>query len=184
MRQLCLILFSCWLGFAQGVPTEWESKKTIVNLEESMSTVLRSMNALDRESWKQSPAAQSYLQQFESAKGQIESLQQGARELQQRPEELGVALEIFFRLESVDFLLQTVREAAQKFNSSEQADQLAQSIAKSEAERDAFRAYLLDLAKDKDARYRVLEGEAQRCRENVNTPKPPVRRPFPGTKKP
>lgn len=155
---------------SHSVPTEWEARKTIEKLQNALNGITEAMRGIDQEAWKDSPASGSYLEQFAAAERQIDSAQRASRDLAQRPDQLGTALEIFFRLESLDYLLGAVKEAARKFNPDSQSETFEIKVGESIAVREEYRAYLLDLAKDRDAKLQIFEKEAQRCREIVNTP--------------
>ncbi len=168
------LLFAASILFAQGVPTEWEARKKIDALGASVSDVEGALGRLDAERWKKASAPDAYVEQLDSAKRQLASSRQALAELRENPEKLSTAFEIFLRFESLDFMLNTVREAARKYETPEAADDLEAKLGASLGSRDQFRAYLLDLAKERDAQFAVLVKEAQRCRAEVNVPPAPA----------
>jgi hypothetical protein len=168
------LLFIAATLFAQGVPTEWEARKKIDVLSASVGEVEGTLGRLDVERWKKALAPDAYLEQLESAKRQLVSSRQALAELRENPEKLSTAFEIFLRFESLDFMLNSVREAARKYENPEVADDLEAKLGASLGSRDQFRNYLLDLAKERDAQFAVLVKEAQRCRTEVNAPPAPA----------
>jgi len=155
---------------SQGVPTEWEARKKIDALSASVADVEAALGKLDVERWKKALAPDAYLEQLESAKRQLGSSKAALSELRESPEKLSTAFEIFLRFEALDFMLNSVREAARKYEDGAAADDFEAKIGASLGARDQFRTYLLDLAKERDAQYAVLLKEAQRCRTEVNAP--------------
>lgn len=163
--------------FAQGVPTEWEARKKVDALSTSVTEVESALGRLDAERWQKAMAPEAYLEQLQGAKRQLASSKQALVELRENPEKLSTAFEIFLRLEALDFMLQSVREAARKYEEAAVADEFEAKIGGSVGARDQFRTYLLDLAKERDAQFAVLLKEAQRCRGELNAV------PAPGVKK-
>lgn len=157
----------------QGVPTEWEARKKIDALSAGVAEIDGAVGRLDVERWKKALAPDAYLEQLESAKRQLASSRQAIAELRESPEKLSTAFEIFLRFEALDFMLQSVREAARKYEEAASADEFEAKIGASMGARDQFRTYLLDLAKERDAQHAVLLREAQRCRTELNAPPAP-----------
>ncbi len=155
---------------SQGVPTEWEARKKIDVLSSSVADVEAALGKLDVDRWRKALAPDAYLEQLESAKRQLASSKAALSELRESPEKLSTAFEIFLRFEALDFMLNSVREAARKYEDAAAADDFEAKIGASLGARDQFRTYLLDLAKERDAQYAVLLKEAQRCRTEVNAP--------------
>jgi ribosomal protein L16 Arg81 hydroxylase len=167
------LLFVALSAFSQGVPTEWEARKKIDELSARVADVETALSLLDLERWKKAEAPGAYAEQYEAAKRQMASARQAMQELRESPERLATAFEIFLRFEAVDHMLDSVREAARKYDDTAAADALEAKLGATLTARDRFRTYLLDLAKERDAQYAVLVKEAQRCRTEVNTPPAP-----------
>lgn len=179
--KVCLLFIAIGLSAQesqhQGVPTEWEARKKIDALTTSVGEVETALGRLDAERWRKALAPDAYLEQLDSAKRQLGSSKAALAELRENPEKLSIAFEIFLRFESLDFMLNSVREAARKYEEAATADDFEAKIGASMGARDQFRTYLLDLAKERDAQHEVLLKEAQRCRTEVNAPPtPPARK--------
>ena len=78
-----------------------------------------------------------------------------------------MALDLYFRLQAVEWRLQSLSEGARKYQSPAAGDQLAEAVGVHATKRDQLREYITDLAAQNEQEFAVMEREAQRCRDSA-----------------
>ena len=131
---------------------------------------------LTPQAWVEQGAPAAYVAQWQSAQQELDYLDQTARALEKQPEKLTAALDVYFRLQGVEWRLESLSEGARKYQNPAAGDQLAEAVGVHATKRDQLRQYITDLAAQNEQEFAVVEREAQRCREEQNTPRPAARR--------
>jgi hypothetical protein len=126
--------------------------------------LLPALDKVDAQAWVEKGASETYVAQLQSAKEQAKALSDGARALARNPEKLAALLELFLRIESLDTMLRSLEEGIRKYQTPNVADSIASLAAAGGANRERFRAYMLNLAAERDQQFEVMDREAQRCR--------------------
>ena len=101
--------------------------------------------------------------------------------LSRNPEKLSGALQLFFRLEGLRTMLNSLQEGARKYQGPQVAQALAAVYAEGGANRERLRSYIINLAAEREHQFEVMDREAQRCRATFMAPAPPAK--TPGRKK-
>ena len=127
---------------------------------------------LTPQNWVEKGAPAAYVAQWQGAQQELDYLDQTARALEKQPEKLTAALEVYFRLQGVEWRLESLSEGARKYQSPAAGDQLAAAVGVHATQRDQLRQYITDLATQNEQEFAVVEREAQRCRDDKNTPRP------------
>jgi hypothetical protein len=155
-----------------GIPAEWDVQKRMSALVEHVQrfdSVLAEMHA---EEWVKKGAPQAYVAQVARTRTEIGYLVGSSQELAAHPERMTMALETFFRMESVDAMLRSLAGGVRKYQSAAMGDELDGAIADAAADRSRLRQYLVELAADREQQFKVMDQEAQRCRAALARPTP------------
>jgi hypothetical protein len=164
-------------GQAQGptapsVPASWDVSKSVGELAAQVAQLKPLLAQLTPQDWVDKGASTAYVAQWQGARQELDYLDQTARVLEKQPEKLSAALDVYFRLQGVEWRLQSLSEGARKYQGAAAGDQLAQAVGADATKRDQLRQYITDLATQNEQEFAVVEREAQRCREDKNTPRP------------
>ncbi len=129
------------------------------------------LEKIDARSWIDQGASETYSEQLQAAKDQVHALSDGALALAKNPERLSPALEIFFRMQSIDSMLQSVEEGIRRYGDKADAQTLAALQAASSANRERLQRHIVSLAAEREREFQAMDSEAQRCRAIVTAPK-------------
>ncbi|MGE5646494.1 MAG: hypothetical protein ACM336_11945 [Acidobacteriota bacterium] len=166
IRAAALTAFCAAGLFAQsgGIPPEWEVQKQLTTLTEHVERIKPVLAQLKPEDWIKQGAPAAYGDQLKRTSAEIDYLIGSAKELTARPEKITIALEAFFRMQSVDAMLRSVAAGVRKYQNPAAADLLQSLLADTSADREKLRQYIVDLAADREQQFSVMDREAQRCR--------------------
>jgi hypothetical protein len=89
------------------------------------------------------------------------------------PERLAGALQLFFRLESLETMISSLQQGAARYQSPQAAQSLASLYAEGGANRQRLRSYIINLAAEREHQFDVMDREAQRCRATLTAAPPP-----------
>lgn len=170
---------SLWGQAAPSVPAPWDVSRSVRELAAQVAQLKPVLAQLNPQDWVDKGAPQAYVAQWQGARQELEYLDQTARLLEQQPEKLTAALEVYFRLQGVEWRLESLSEGARKYQSPAAGDQLAAAVGEHATKRDQLRQFITDLATQNEQEFSVVEREAQRCREDQNKLAPPARSPAP-----
>ena len=174
----------CWSGSLWGqaapsVPASWDVSRSVRELAAQVAQLKPVLAQLTPQDWVEKGAPAAYVAQWKGARQELEYLDQSARALEQQPEKLTAALDVYFRLQGVEWRLESLSEGARKYQSPSAGDQLAAAVGEHATKRDQLRQYITDLASQNEQEFAVVEREAQRCREDLNRLPPPAKAPAP-----
>ncbi len=172
---LPMAAISLWGQTAPSVPASWDVSKSVGELAAQVAKLKPVLAQLTPQDWVASKGApEAYVAQWQGAQQELDYLAQSAGALEKQPEKLTAALDLYFRLQTVEWRLQSLSEGAHKYQSPEAGDQIAEAVGADATKRDQLRQYITDLAAQNEQEFSVVEREAQRCREQQNrTAAPP-----------
>jgi hypothetical protein len=153
--QLCLcgfaFLFLAGSAGAQsgGVAPEWVVRKDLATLVEHVQQLKPIVEQVKPQEWQGAPPGYMIV---------------SAQTLAAKPEKLTAALTAYFRLQSLDLLLRSYAEGIRRYQNPALAELLHGVLSSAGADRDKLRQYVMDLASNQEAEFRVASEEAQRCR--------------------
>ena len=183
MKSLLLcfpvVSISLWGQAAPSVPAPWDVSKSVSELAAQVAKLKPVLAKLTPQAWVEKGAPVAYVGQWQSAQQELDYLDQTARALEKQPEKMTAALDLYFRLQAVEWRLQSLSEGARKYQSPAAGDQIAEAVGVHATKRDQLREYITDLAAQNEQQLAVMDREAQRCREEQNTS-----RPLPGSAAP
>lgn len=161
----------------QGVPEEWDVRTMIQNLKSQTQRLKPILDQIQPEAWVSQGAPAEYVTQWKSAQTELGYLMQLTDTLTKQPDRLTVALDTYFRMQSMDVWLGSLMEGIRKYQNPAVAELVQGIMNENGASRDRLREYVRDLASEKEQEFQIADREAQRCRGTLmrETPAPPRR---------
>jgi hypothetical protein len=154
-----------WAAQSAGVPTEWDIRKNLDAIVAYTTRLQSVLDQIDPKTWVSKGAPEQYVSQWNSSRTQAKALATSAQILGRNPEKLTGTLETYFRLQSLESSLNSLGEGIRKYQNPALADLLGGIVAENGANRERLQQYVMDLAGERENEYRVVDQEAQRCRE-------------------
>jgi hypothetical protein len=154
-----------------GLETDWDIAAALQEIGAHAGRLLPALNRIDARSWVDQGASETYAEQLQGAKDQSQAVVDAAKALAKNPERLPVALELYFRMQSIDSMLASVEEGMRKYQTVASAQGLASLQAESGPNRDRLQRYIVNLAAEREQELHVMDQEAQRCRAALTAPK-------------
>ena len=167
LASICL-----WGQAAPSVPAPWDVSKSVSELAEQVAKLKPVLAQLTPQAWVEQGAPSAYVAQWQSAQQELDYLEQTARALEKQPEKMTAALDLYFRLQAVEWRLQSLSDGARKYQNPAAGDQIAEAVGMDATKRDQLREYITDLAAQNEQQLAVMDREAQRCREQQNAAHP------------
>ena len=167
---LALISMLPLCGAAQqaGVPTEWDVQKLVQEMAAQSGRMLPLIEQIRPKEWVTRGASDTYVQQWDAAHSQAASLKLSVDNLVREPARLTAALDSYFRMQNLETVLTSLIEGVRKYQNPALADLLRGVMSENSVSRQQLRQYLVDLAAIKEDEFKVMDREAQRCREAIS----------------
>jgi uncharacterized membrane protein YccC len=151
-----------------GVPTDWDVQKLVKAIADQSARFQPLVEQIRPKEWVAKGASDTYVQQWDSAHAQAQTVKLSADNLVREPERLTAALDAYFRLQNLEVVLTSLIEGVRKYQNPALADLLRSVLSENSASRQQLRQYLVDLAAINEQEYKVMDEEAQRCRESIS----------------
>jgi len=163
---VCLSLAPLFAALAQtpGLPAEWEINQNMETLAGHVQRFKPILEEVRPESWTEKGAPETYQKQWRSVGEEIGFLLPSTLELSRQPERLTLALEILFRIQSLDSMLRSMDEGIRKYQNPALADMLRATMTDVNVQQEKLRQYVVALAAAKEQEWKIMDQEAQRCR--------------------
>ena len=115
--RCALFLFPLACVFAQdaGIASEWDVKTRMAAMANDGGRLEDLLRRARPQEWVEKGAPDAYFRQLESARTNMQVLIAGTEKLAKDPERLSTALEVLFRMDTMDLLLQSLQGAIRKF---------------------------------------------------------------------
>jgi hypothetical protein len=184
MKLSLPLFFLCLLAPGQtpsGVSAAWDISPTIGALSAQAKRLKPILDQLTPQEWVSKGAPTAYVTQWQGAQDDLGYLVDYANALEKQPERLTVALDTYFRLQSLELRLDSLVGGVRSYQNPAVGDLLVGVLGENSANRDMLRQYITDLAATKEQEFKIVDQEAQRCR-GVLTRSAPAR-PAPAAKK-
>jgi len=153
-----------------GLETDWAIAAALQEIGVHATRLLPALKQIDARSWVDQGASETYAEQLQAAQDQTQALADGVKTLAKDPEKLSLALELYFRMQSIDSMLGSVEEGMRKYQNPASAQALVSLQAEAGPNRDRLQRYLVDLAAVREQQLHVMDQEAQRCRGTLTAP--------------
>lgn len=160
---------------AAGLEPTWDIAVVLNEIGANSARLLPALDRFDPKAWVAKGASETYIEQWQSCRDQARALADGAKALAKNPERLSAGLEIFFRLDGLERMMNSIEQAARRYQSAAAVQTLEQVYAEGGANRERFRQYIVTLAADRERQFEAMDKEAQRCRAALVAAPPPVR---------
>jgi hypothetical protein len=162
-------------------PQQLEMRQILEDLSGQAKRLIPILEQIDPNVWITAKGApDTYRSQWRTSQDQLKALIQDCAALAKDPERLPVALQTYFRVQSLQLNLQSLVEGMRRYQNPALADLLAGVAAEGSSQRERFQQYIMSLATDRDQMFGIMDHEAQRCRQilsNQGTPaRPPARK--------
>ncbi len=169
-RPIAFRLVILWLALqatpgaalAQTLPPEWEVRKQLADLVSQTERLGPLVKKIEPAKWSGAPEA--YLAQQTSILQQIQYVSQVVAALARQPERMTLALDVYFRLQSLEGQVLSFTDGIRRFQNPAIADLLAGLTNETAASRERLREYVKELVAMREQERDILEKEAQRCR--------------------
>ncbi len=165
-----VLLQLCAYAQQASVPTEWDVQKMVQGIAAQSARIQPMVAEIHPREWAAGGAVDSYVQQWDSARSQADTLKLSADNLLREPARLTSALDTYFRLQNLEVSLDSLIDGVRKYQNPALADLLRSVLAENSSSRQQLRQYVTDLAAIKEQEFKVMDAEAQRCREMVTRP--------------
>ena len=172
MKHLLLFPLLVPAACAQGVATPWDTTPMIASLSSQAARLKPILDQLTPRDWVAKGAPDAYIAQWKGAQDELVFLTDSAKALEKQPERLPLALDTYFRLQSLELRLNSLVEGVRNYQNPAVGDLLIGVAAENSANRDKLRQYITDLATTKEQEFEIADKEAQRCRGSLSKPTP------------
>ena len=169
-RPITFALVILWLAIqasqgvaiAQTLPPEWEVRQQLADLVSQTERLGPLVKKIEPAKWPDAPEA--YAAQQRSILQQIQYVSQVVAALARQPERMTLALDVYFRLLSLEGQVLSFTDGIRRFQNPAVADLLASLMNETAASRERLREYVKELVAMREQERDILEKEAQRCR--------------------
>ncbi|MFB3829351.1 MAG: hypothetical protein ACE15B_21460 [Bryobacteraceae bacterium] len=151
-----------------GLTPVWDIGAVLKEIGAHAGRLVPLLDQADPSGWILKGAPEAYVAQWKSCKEQAAALAGDAAALAKSPETLPGALKVFFRMQSLEFSLNSLGAGIRRYQNPALADLLASVAAENGANRERFQRYIVDLAAQREEEYRIMDHEAQRCRAQLS----------------
>jgi len=152
------------VSLAQGIAEPWDVAIAAQNMALQAARLEPLLDQLKPLDWPAGAATGTYIRQVQGARDEVRYLVGAAQSLSKQPEKLSMALETYFRLQSVENQVESVAEGTRRYQDQKIADSMIGVMSSNGTNRDQLRQYISDLAQTREQEYKVADSEAQRCR--------------------
>jgi len=160
-----------------GLQPDWDIGAIVEEISAHATRLLPTLDKVDAEAWVAKGASETYMAQLQSSKDQARAIVRNAEVLARTPEKLSACLEMYFRIQGLEQMIDSLVEGIRKYQDPALASELVGQSAENGANRNRFQSYIVSLASQREQECAVMDREAQRCRSIVATqppPKPPA----------
>lgn len=164
MKFLLALVFLPAALSAQSVSADWDVSKSVAALSAQAARLKPILDQLTPQQWVAKGAPQTYVQQWKGAEDELGYVVNSAKALEKQPERLTLALDTYFRLQSLEMRLNSLADGVRTYQNPAVGDLLLGVLAENSLNRDHLRQYITDLAAQKEQEFQIVDKEAQRCR--------------------
>ncbi len=145
----------------------WDNSPHARELSAQAALLKPLLDQLTPDDWVAQGAPDTYVSQWRTAKQELEDLTNAALKLEQQPQRLTAAIDTYFRMQSLEWHLESVIDATRKYQSQQIGDQLLSTLRSNSGYRDNLRQYILELSTRKEQEFTIMTRDAQMCREQL-----------------
>jgi hypothetical protein len=172
---LATILRIAAVAQSPGVPEEWDVRTLAHNLDIQAQHLQPVLDQVKPETWISKGAPEAYLTQWKSSEAELRYLLQSSQAFARQPDRLPLALDTFFRMQSMETMLGSLIDGIRKYQNAAVGDLVQGIMNENSGNRERLRQYIVDLANEKEQEFQIADKEAQRCRGTLLRPPAPTR---------
>jgi len=165
---LFIAAVSCVSAQQSTMQNEWDIHKTLDAIALHADRLARFVDQIHPENWIAAGGPEAYVSQAKTCHSELLAIAASARELSRNPEKLTGALQLLFRIRTLETMLGSLGEGLRKYQNPPMADMLLGAVAENAGNRDRLQQYSLELAMAKEQEFHVADEEAQRCRQSLS----------------
>ena len=154
--------------FAAAQTAVWDDSPHATALAEQAARLKPLIAQLTPDEWVAKGAPPAYLTQLDHARQDIDSLANAATQFDRQPNKLTLALDTYFRLQTIEWEFDSILEAVRRYQNPAIADLMVGVLRGNSANRDALREFITDLAARKELEFTVISQDAQACRVQLS----------------
>lgn len=151
-----------------GVAAPWDVRKMLDNLKVQVTQLSPLLDQMKPDDWVKQGAPYAYVQQWQALKIELGYFQTSAESLAKKPDKMPLALDTYFRLESLQSQLASLIAGVRKYHNPSVADIMQALVDEGNRNHGQMRQYVIDLANDQEHEFEVMDAEAQRCRSMLS----------------
>ena len=151
----------------QGLPEEWDVRTFLQGLKTHAQRLKPILDQIQPETWISQGAPEQYVTQWKTCQNELGYLLQLTDSLSKQPERLPLALDTYFRMQSMDVMLGSLLEGIRKYQNPAVAEIVQSVMNENSGNRERLQEYLHELATEKEQEFQIADREAQRCRGNL-----------------
>jgi len=169
----CSVLFFvaavlCASAQQPTMQNEWDIHKTLDAIALHADRLAPFIDQIHPENWIAAGAPEAYVSQAKTCHSELLAIAASARDLSRNPEKLTGALQLLFRIRTLETMLGSLGEGLRKYQNPPMAEMLHGAVAEDAGNRDRLQQYSLELAIAKEQEFHVADEEAQRCRQSLS----------------
>jgi hypothetical protein len=165
--KLLFVCFSLFAAAALAQDAAWDNSPHARELSEQAARLKPLLDQLTPQDWVAQGASDTYVQQWKTAQQELEDLTNAALKLEQQPQRLTAAIDTYFRMQSLEWHLESVIDGTKKYQNQQLGDQLLSALRGNSGYRDNLRQYILELSSRKEQEFTIMTRDAQMCREQL-----------------
>ena len=159
---------------SEGVAAVWDVRANVAALVADVQKVEPLLRRVDAPHWVTRGAPEAYVRQHASAQAAVQQLVAATQRLSQDPEKLPGAIDVYFELERMELLMNSLRDGVRKWQSDDLANMFTQVMGTNILHRDRLRQHIRDLSLARENEFKIANEEAQRCRGMLTRQTPPT----------
>jgi hypothetical protein len=167
-------LLVCLLLLVYGAAAQdavWDDSPHAAELAAQAARLRPILDQLTPAEWIAKGAPETYRTQLNGIRQELDNLEASARLLDAQPQKLTAALDTYFRLQSLEWRIESLIDAVRKYQNPATGDLMISVLRANSGNRDGLREYILDLAQRQEQEFSVVYAEAQRCQtERIQIP--------------
>jgi hypothetical protein len=181
---LLVLLAGTLAAQSEGVMPVWEVRDAGIALEKHLQVVSGLLEQYHPDQWVAAGAPAIYVDQVKQARQYNTYVGQQAQALSREPEKLSVVLDVVFRLDHLNSLLESVTQGLRLHQNPGIADLMNAAISRNSTTREQLKQYAYQLTLDREKEWQIANSEAQRCRSAVSKQSPAPARKAPAATTP
>jgi hypothetical protein len=168
MRTLLATLLVCCAAVAQQSAPDPQIVAIFTGISTHAARIEPMLQQLHPNDWVTKGAPDTYVAQWNSEIEQLHVIQSDMSVLAQRPDQMTECMRALFRVQASDQTLSSLMGGLRRYQNPALAELIESVAAEDQSDIDHLEQYVLQLAKDKDREYAVVDNEAQRCRATLS----------------